>query len=97
MRIVGSSIGPVLAAMYMQSHQYTVVNSINNVLMQQSYPNASAYDLIFLTAAILSLVSIVLAIVLRLGAAPKCQDQLPEEREGMDTTITQTIRDEILK
>ncbi len=97
LRIIGSSIGPALAAMYMQSNQYTVTNIVNNVQMQQSYPNASAYNLIFLTAAILSLVSIALAIVLRLSAAPKCQDQLPEERGRMDTTITQTIRKEILK
>jgi Family of unknown function (DUF5519) len=33
----------------------------------------------------------VLAIFLKFSAPPKCQNQLPEERGGMDTRITQTI------
>ncbi len=87
MRIIGSSIGPALAAMYMQSYQYV----INIGTTQHSFPTAEAYDLVFLTAAILSIVSIVLAIFLKFSAPPKCQNQLPEERGGMDTRITQTI------
>jgi len=98
LRIVGSSIGPALAALYLQSYQYKVGNIIGNgQLQQQSFPNAEAYNLIFLTAAILSLVSISLALLLRLSAPPKCQNQLPEERGGMNTQITQTIKDEVLK
>jgi len=98
LRIVGSSIGPALAAVYLQSHQYKVVNIMGNgQLQQQSFPNAEAYNLIFLTAAILSLVSISLALLLRLSAPPKCQNQLPEERGGMNTQITQIIKEEILK
>ena len=98
LRIVGSSIGPALAAVYLESHQYKVVNIIGSgQLQQQSFPNAEAYNLIFLTAAILSLVSISLAILLRLRAPPKCQNQLPEERGGMNTQITETIKDEVLK
>jgi MFS family permease len=93
LRIVGSSIGPALAAMYLQSYQYKV----GNVQLQQSFPNAEAYNLIFLTAAILSLVSILLALLLRLRAPPKCQNQLPEERGTMNTQITETIKDEVLK
>jgi MFS family permease len=94
LRIVGSSIGPTLAAMFLQSYQYKVVSITGNV---QSFPNAEAYNIIFLTAAILSTVSIALAIVLRLSAPPKCQNQLPEERGRMGTSITDTIKDEILK
>lgn len=95
LRIVGSSIGPALAAVYLQSYQYKPVNIIGNV--QQSFPNAEAYNLIFLTAAILSLASISLALFLRLSASPKCQNQVPEERGKMNTQITQTIKEEILK
>jgi len=97
LRIVGSSIGPALAAMLLQSYQYKVVSITGNAQLQQYFPNAEAYNIIFLTAAILSTVSIALAIVLRFSAPPKCQNQLPEERGGMDTTITETIKDEILK
>jgi MFS family permease len=91
MRIIGSSIGPALAAMYLQSNQYMV----NIGTRQQSFPTAEAYDLIFLTAAILSIVSIVLAIFLKFSAPPKCQKQLPEERGEMGTTITQAIKEKI--
>ena len=101
MRIVGSSIGPALAAVYLQSYQYKVVNIIGVGNGQQqhlvAFPNAEAYNLIFLTAAILSLVSISLALFLRLSASPKCQNQVPEERGKMNTQITQTIKEEILK
>jgi MFS family permease len=93
MRIIGSSIGPALAAMYMQSYQYVV----NIGTTQHSFPTAEAYNLIFLTAAILSIVSIVLAIFLKFSASPKCQNQLPGERGGMNTTITQTIVQKILE
>ena len=93
MRIIGSSIGPALAAMYMQSYQYVV----NIGTTQYSFPTAEAYNLVFLTAAILSIVSIVLAIFLKFSAPPKCQNQLPEERGGMDTMITQTIVQKILE
>ena len=54
LRIVGSSIGPALAAVYLQSYQYKVVNIIgvgNGQLQHQvAFPNAEAYNLIFLTA-----------------------------------------------
>ena len=61
--------------------------------MQRNKPTV----MVFLTAAILSIVSIVLAIFLKFGASPKCQNQLPEERGGMDTAIAQTIEQKILK
>jgi MFS family permease len=102
LRIVGSSIGPALAAVYLQSYQYKVANiigggSARQLQHQVAFPNAEAYNLIFLTAAILSLASISLALFLRLSASPKCQNQVPEERGKMNTQITQTIKEEILK
>jgi MFS family permease len=104
LRIVGSSIGPALAAVYLQSYQYKVANIIGGGTARQlqqhqvAFPNAEAYNLIFLTAAILSLASISLALFLKLSSAsPKCQNQVLEERGKTNTQITQTIKEEILK
>ncbi|MDQ3807785.1 MAG: MFS transporter, partial [Thermoproteota archaeon] len=61
MRIIGSSIGPALAGMYMQANQSAVVIAGQAA----SFPNANAYNSIFLTAVILSVASIGLALFLR--------------------------------
>jgi hypothetical protein len=61
MRIVGSSIGPALAGMYMQTHQSLL--NINGFI--QSFPSLISFNMIFLTAAVFSIVSIALAILLR--------------------------------
>jgi MFS family permease len=61
MRIIGSSIGPALAGMYMQANQSPVVIAGHIAL----FPNTNAYNSIFLTAVILSLASIGLALFLR--------------------------------
>jgi dipeptide/tripeptide permease len=58
MRIVGAAVGPALAGMYMQS-----ILRINGIA--QYFPYAESYNLIFLTATALSLLSIALAIILR--------------------------------
>ena len=60
LRIVGSSIGPALAAMYMQTN-HSVIN-VKGVV--ESLPSPVSFDLIFLTAVILSVVSILLSILL---------------------------------
>jgi MFS family permease len=60
LRIVGSSIGPALAAMYMQTNQ-SVIN-VNGVV--ESLPSSFSFDLIFFTAVVLSIVSILLSILL---------------------------------
>jgi MFS family permease len=60
LRIVGSSIGPALAAMYMQTNQ----SAINVKGIIQSLPSSFSFDLIFLTAVVLSIVSILLSILL---------------------------------
>jgi MFS family permease len=60
LRIVGSSIGPALAAMYMQTNQ-SVINAKG---ITESLPSSFSFDLIFLTAVILSIVSIILSILL---------------------------------
>ena len=61
MRIIGASIGPAVAGMYMQSNQSILtVEGITRL-----FPSMESYNLIFLTAAIVSIVSIALAILLR--------------------------------
>jgi MFS family permease len=62
MRIVGSAIGPAVAGMYMQSNQsILIIGGITRL-----FPSIESYNLIFLTAAIVSIVGIVMAILLRL-------------------------------
>ena len=61
MRIIGAAVGPALAGMYMQSNQSIL--RINGIA--QYFPSAESYNLIFLTATALSLLSIALAIILR--------------------------------
>jgi hypothetical protein len=92
LRIVGSSIAPALSGMFLQGYQYTT----NIGARPQSFPSSEAYDLIFLTAAILSIISILLGIVLIRITPPKCQNHLPEEKGAMDTVITKNIKHEIL-
>jgi MFS family permease len=67
MRILGSSIGPTLAGMYMQANQSSLIVA-GQTTAAVSFPNANAYNSIFLTAAILSLASIGLALFLRAKA-----------------------------
>ena len=88
MRLVGSSIAPALSGMFMQGYQYTVIIGGK----PQFFPSSEAYNLIFLTAAILSLISIALSVVLFKITPPKCQNHLPEEKGAMDTLITKNIK-----
>ena len=57
--LVGNSLGPSLAGMYQQMYRETIPK------ISGSFPSAQAYDQIFLTAALLSVVSVFLAIALR--------------------------------
>src|ERR687896_302553 len=61
MRIVGASIGPALAGMYMQTNQ-TLFN-VDGIM--NYFPSSMSFDLIFLSAVIVSTISIALAIILR--------------------------------
>lgn len=60
LRIVGGSIGPALAAMYMQTNQ----SIIHIKGTTQSLPSLYSFDLIFLTAVLFSLVSLIISIIL---------------------------------
>jgi hypothetical protein len=61
MRIIGAAVGPALAGMYMQSNQSIL--KVNGIV--QYFPSTDSYNLIFLTATAISILSIGLAIVLR--------------------------------
>src|SRR5207244_12863393 len=61
MRIVGSAIGPAVAGMYMQSNQSII--DIGGII--QHLPSGESYNLIFITGILLSVVTIILAILLR--------------------------------
>jgi MFS family permease len=61
MRIVGASIGPALAGMYMQTNQ----TSLNIDGIMNYFPSSMSFDLIFLSAVIVSIISIALAIILK--------------------------------
>jgi MFS family permease len=60
-RIIGSSIGPAIAGMYMQMYQ----SRINIHSLMQHFPSTSSFDLIFITSTALSIASLILALILR--------------------------------
>jgi MFS family permease len=55
LRIIGSSIGPTIAGLFMQTHLLPVHLSKNQ---QQYFPSTAAYDLIFGTMLLLSLLAL---------------------------------------
>ena len=57
---MGSSIGPVIASTYMQAYQESVIG-----IEGQSYPSQLSYDLIFITATIISMISFPCMILLK--------------------------------
>jgi uncharacterized membrane protein YidH (DUF202 family) len=52
-------LGMAIAGMYMQKHQVTV-NGISS-----TFPSSESYNMVFFTAAVLSIVSIVFAVILK--------------------------------
>ena len=54
---IGMAMGPTIAGLYLQTQQVFVSNAI----VSGSFPSPDAYNMIFLTAAIISLTSIGLA------------------------------------
>jgi hypothetical protein len=59
--LIGSSVGPVIAGTYMQAHQ-VITNPSDGI--SNSYPSPESYSMIFLTATIISLASVIFAILL---------------------------------
>jgi MFS family permease len=62
--LIGSSIGPAIAGIYMQTHQ-ELAKGISGNNGGGSFPSPISYDLIFLTAASISAISIALVIILK--------------------------------
>ncbi|MGI0069484.1 MAG: MFS transporter, partial [Nitrosopumilaceae archaeon] len=58
-RIIGASIGPAIAGMFMQTHKASLPS------IAGTFPTPDSYNLIFLSASIISIVSIGLAIFLK--------------------------------
>ncbi|MGB6627563.1 MAG: MFS transporter, partial [Nitrososphaeraceae archaeon] len=57
--LIGSSIGPAIAAIYMQTYQ-EIIKGVSG-----SFPSIISYNLIFLTAALISTISIAFVMVLQ--------------------------------
>jgi len=57
--LIGSSIGPAIAGIYMQAHQAIVKGAVG------SFPSPDSYNLIFLNLALTSLISVAIAIFIR--------------------------------
>jgi MFS family permease len=60
--LIGSSVGPVIAGIYLQANQVFVESEIDGI--SASFPSPVSYNLIFLTAALISVSSIAFAILL---------------------------------
>ncbi len=58
-RIIGASVGPAIAGMFMQTHKTSLSGVVG------AFPTPDSYNLIFLTASIISIASIGLAIFLK--------------------------------
>jgi len=61
--LIGSSIGPAIAGIYMQTNQALVKGVSGNSV--GSFPSPISYNLIFLTAALISAISIALVLILK--------------------------------
>jgi hypothetical protein len=62
--LIGSSIGPAIAAIYMQTHQEMISKGVSSNSIG-SFPSPVSYNLIFLTAAVVSTISIALVMILK--------------------------------
>jgi Na+/melibiose symporter-like transporter len=69
---IGMAIGPVVAGVYMQTHQESIVGS------SASFPSADAYNFVFLTASVASLSFVLLAIILKRKNPSSIADPIPK-------------------
>jgi hypothetical protein len=60
--LIGSSVGPVIAGIYLQANQISVPSVTDN--LSTSFPSPESYNLVFLTAVLISVSSIIFAIFL---------------------------------
>jgi dipeptide/tripeptide permease len=64
-QFTGMAIGPIIAGAYMQTHKILLNSNTSNGSALSSFPSPEAYNLIFLTALLLSMLFIVFSILLR--------------------------------
>jgi hypothetical protein len=69
--LVGSSVGPVIAGTYLQAHQ--VITNPSDMI-STSYPSPESYSMIFLTATLISLSSVIFAILLNRSMSNRSGD-----------------------
>ena len=60
--LIGSSVGPVIAGIYLQANQIFVESETDSI--SASFPSPESFNLIFLTAALISISSVAFAILL---------------------------------
>jgi MFS family permease len=60
--LIGSSVGPVIAGIYLQANQIFVESETGSI--SASFPSPESFNLIFLTAALISVASVAFAILL---------------------------------
>jgi len=89
--LIGSSIGPAIAGIYMQTHQ-----ELAKGVTTGSFPSAISYNLIFLTAALISALSITLVIILR-RRITQSQSMLKKLEMEASNMKQDALRDEVGK
>jgi MFS family permease len=75
-KMIGSSIGPAIAGVYMQTSQASVENIIG------SFPSTDSYNQIFLTLTLMSIVPVVLATIIM-----KRQESSPPAHKGLSVEL----------
>ena len=71
--LIGSSVGPVIAGIYLQADQVLVESDTDGI--SASFPSPESYNLIFLTAALISLSSIAFSILLNRSTSNRTGDR----------------------
>ncbi len=70
--LIGSSVGPVIAGTYIQANQVFLEPETDSI--SASFPSPESYNLIFLTAALISVSSIGFAILLNRSMSNRSGD-----------------------
>jgi MFS family permease len=71
LNLIGGAIGPAIAGIYMQTNQVFVNGSL--------FPSSQSYNLIFVTAALVSLISVILALLIKKGSISNAKSTSMEE------------------
>jgi hypothetical protein len=79
--LVGGSIGPAIAGIYMQTHQ-AIVKGVAG-----SFPSPDSYNLIFLSLTLASLVPLALAVFIRQRQAANQVEKL--QKKGKKSRVSE--------